>query len=228
MNAALAHWPPATTIMLGALAGGVLAVVDAPERVLAFAAAPELPSALGLLKGVWQAMATGFVSQTSVAPVDQLLTRGGMSSMLGTIWLIISALGFGGIAEKAGVLDVLITPLIAKAKTTGALIATLVGACFATNVLASDQYIAIVLPGRMFRNAFKDRGLAPVVQSRALGDSATVTSPLIPWNSCGAYMAAALGVGTLSYLPFAIFNIANPIISILFGILGLRMIRTRE
>ncbi len=228
LGLALAHWPPATTIMLGALAGGVLAVVNAPDRVLAFAAAPELTPALGLLKGVWQAMATGFVSKTSVAPVDQLLTRGGMSSMMGTIWLIISALGFGGIAEKAGVLDVLITPLIAKAKSTGALIATLVGACFATNVLASDQYIAIVLPGRMFRNAFKDRGLAPVVQSRALGDSATVTSPLIPWNSCGAYMAAALGVGTLSYLPFAVFNIANPIISILFGVLGLRMIRTRE
>ncbi len=224
---ALRRWPPTTTIMLGALAGGVLAVIDAPERVLAFAAAPELPAALGLLKGVWQAMATGFVSETSVGPLDELLTRGGMSSMMGTIWLIITALGFGGIAEKAGVLDVLIAPLIRMARSTGALIATLVGSAIATNALASDQYIALVLPGRMFRGAFEQRGLAPVVQSRALGDSATVTSPLIPWNSCGAYMAAALGVGTLSYLPYAIFNLANPVISILFGVLGLRMLRAR-
>lgn len=225
---AMLRWPPATTIMLGALAGGLLAVISAPDRVIAFAAAPELPTGLGLLKGVWQAMATGFVSKTAVGPVDQLLTRGGMSSMMGTIWLIISALGFGGIAEKAGVLDVLITPLIDRARSTGALITTLIGSCFATNVLASDQYIAIVLPGRMFRAAFERRGLSPVVQSRALGDSATVTSPLIPWNSCGAYMAAALGVGTLSYLPYAIFNIANPLISIAFGVLGLRMLRSGD
>lgn len=225
---AMLRWPPATTIMLGALAGGLLAVTEAPERVLAFASAPELPPALGLLKGVWQAMATGFVSQTAVAPVDTLLSRGGMSSMMGTIWLIISALGFGGIAERAGVLDVLITPLINRAKNTGALIATLIGSCVTTNVLASDQYIAIVLPGRMFRSAFENRGLDPVVQSRALGDSATVTSPLIPWNSCGAYMAAALGVGTLSYLPYAVFNIANPLISVGFGILGFRMLRSKR
>lgn len=222
---AMLRRPPAITIMLGALAGGVLAVIEAPDRVLAFAAAPDLPAGLGLLKGVWQAMATGFVSQTAIAPLDQLLTRGGMSSMMGTIWLIISALGFGGIAERAGVLEVLISPLVARARSTGRLIATLMGASLATNVLASDQYIAIVLPGRMLRSEFEERGLAPVVLSRALGDSATVTSPLIPWNSCGAYMAAALGVGTLTYLPYAVFNLANPVISLMFGFLGIRMLR---
>ena len=128
------------------------------------------PPGLALLKGVWAALATGYVSTTGEPAVDQLLTRGGMASMLGTVWLILVALAFGGIVEKAGVLDRLIGPVIAAARSVGALVATLVGAAFATNVLASDQYIAVVLPGRMFRGAFAERGLAPVVLSRALGD----------------------------------------------------------
>jgi NhaC family Na+:H+ antiporter len=158
--------------------------------------------------------------------VDQLNTRGGLSSLLGTVWLILTALALGGMVEKAGILDRLIGPLIAAARSVGALVATLVGAAFATNVLASDQYIAIVLPGRMFRSAFDRRGLDPVVLSRALGDSATVTSPLIPWNSCGAYMAATLGIATTAFAPFCFFNILNPLITVAFGFLGFRMLRT--
>ena len=222
---ALLRWPPFVTIFLGALAGGILAVVVAPGRVLAFADAGGIAPGLGLLKGVWAALATGYVSTTGEAAVDQLLTRGGMESMLGTVWLILVALAFGGIVEKAGVLDRLIGPVIAAARSVGALVATLVGAAFATNLLASDQYIAVVLPGRMFRRAFAERGLAPVVLSRALGDSGTVTSPLIPWNSCGAYMAATLGIAATSYVPFAFFNLLNPLVSIAFAFLGLRMLR---
>ena len=180
-----------------------------------------------LLKGVWAALATGFVSTTGEPAVDQLLTRGGMESMLGTVWLILVALAFGGIVEKAGILERLIGPLIAAARSIGALVATVVGAAFATNVLAADQYIAIVLPGRMFRGAFEERGLAPVVLSRAIGDSATVTSPLIPWNSCGAYMAATLGVAATSFAPFCFFNLLNPLLTIAFAFLGLRMLRTK-
>ena len=223
---ALLRWPPFVTIFLGALAGGVLAVATAPERVIAFAGHGRCPLASRSLKGVWAALATGYVSTTGEPAVDQLLTRGGMESMLGTVWLILVALAFGGIVEKAGVLDRLIGPVIAAARSVGALVATLVGAAFATNVLASDQYIAVVLPGRMFRGAFAARGLAPVVLSRALGDSGTVTSPLIPWNSCGAYMAATLGVATTSYVPFAFFNLLNPLVSIAFAFLGFRMLRT--
>ena len=166
---ALLRWPPFVTIFLGALAGGLLAVATAPDRVTAFAGA-DLPAGLALLKGVWAALATGYVSSTGEPAVDQLLTRGGMESMLGTVWLILVALAFGGIVEKAGVLDRLIGPVIAAARSIGALVAALVGAAFATNVLASDQYIAVVLPGRMFRGAFAERGLAPVVLSRALGE----------------------------------------------------------
>jgi Na+:H+ antiporter, NhaC family len=222
---ALLRWPPFITIFIGALAGGVLAVAAAPAHVIAFADAAGLPDWLALLKGVWTALATGFVSETGLPAADQLLSRGGMGSMLGTVWLILSALAFGGVVEKAGILERLIGPAIRAARTLTALVATLVAAAFSTNLLASDQYIAIVLPERMFRNAFEVRGLAPVVLSRAVGDSATVTSPLIPWNSCGAYMAATLGVATISFMPFCFFNIVNPLITILFAALGFRMLR---
>ena len=224
---AIMRWPPFVAIFLGALAGGVVAVVDAPERVIAFAG-EGLPHGLALLKGVWATLSGGYVSSTGEPAIDQLLSRGGMTSMLGTVWLILVALAFGGFIERAGVLERLIGPLIAAARSGGDLVATLVAAAFGTNVLASDQYIAVVLPGRMFRSAFEARGLAPVVLSRTLGDSAAVTSPLIPWNSCGAYMAATLGVATTTYLPYAFFNLINPLASIAFAFLGLRMLRRAE
>ena len=218
------RWPPFVAIFLGALAGAALAVLDAPERVLAFSD-PSLPRDLGLLKGIWAALSDGYVSTTGEPIVDRLLSRGGMASMLTTVWLILVALAFGGFIERAGVLERLIGPLITAARSVGALVATLVAAAFGTNLLASDQYIAVVLPGRMFRPAFAARGLAPAMLSRTLGDSAAVTSPLIPWNSCGAYMAATLGVATTTYLPYAFFNLINPLVAILFAFLGLRVLR---
>ncbi|MGD8541992.1 MAG: Na+/H+ antiporter NhaC family protein, partial [Desulfobacteraceae bacterium] len=197
------------------------------ERVIAFAAAPHLTAPLALLKGAWQALASGYVSTTGYAAIDQLASRGGMESMLSTVWLIIVALGFGGVVEKAGAVERLAAPVLAVVKSTGALVTTLIGSTVATNIVTADQYIAIVLPGRMLKGAFEQRGLAPVVLSRALGDSATVSSALIPWNSCGAFMAAALGVATLSYAPFTFFNILNPLISILFGFAGIRMLKNQ-
>ena len=124
LGLALLRWPPFVTIFLGALAGGLLAVATAPERVIAFADGEGLPAGLAFIKGVWAALATGFVSTTGEPAVDQLLTRGGMESMLGTVWLILTALAFGGIVEKAGILDRLIGPLIAAARSIGALVAT--------------------------------------------------------------------------------------------------------
>jgi len=222
-------FPPFTAIFLGALAGGLLAVFMAPARVIAFAD-PEggLPTALALFKGVWLALASGYQSSSGIASLDLLASRGGMDSMLNTIWLIISALAFGGVVEKAGVLDRLITPIIEKAKSDGALVASLVSSIIATNIITADQYIAIVLPGRMFKGAFQKRGLAPVVLSRTVGDSATPTSALIPWNSCGAYMAATLGVATWHYAPFAIFCIVSPLLTIAIAYAGIRMLRARE
>jgi Na+:H+ antiporter, NhaC family len=220
---ALLKVPPFTTIFIGALAGGVLAVVVAPERVMAFAGGEGLPSALRLLKGVWLALASGYKSTTGYPAIDRLCTRGGMESMLNTIWLIISALSFGGVVEKIGVLDRLITPIVDAVKSVTALVTALVGAVVATNIVTADQYIAIVLPARMFKNGFRARGIAPVVLSRSVGDSGTVTGALIPWNSCGAYMAATLGVGTLHYAPYAVFCWLSPLVTIAFAYFGLRM-----
>jgi NhaC family Na+:H+ antiporter len=228
---ALLRFPPFTAIFLGALAGGVLAVIAAPERVMAFAAKAGtgygIPDWLALLKGVWLALASGYQSSTGVAVLDQLVSRGGMASMLNTIWLVITALAFGGVIEKAGVLERLITPVIAKAKSVGALVGVTVGSVVATSVATADQYMAIVLPGRMFKDAYAKRGLAPVVLSRTIGASGTPTSALIPWNSCGAYMAATLGVATLSYAPYAVFNMASPLLAILVATVGLRTIRLK-
>ena len=216
--------PAFTAISLGALAGGVLAAMLAADRVLMFAAADDLPRWLALLKGVWLALASGYTSSTGHPSIDQLVSRGGMASMLNTIWLIITALAFGGVVEKAGVLDRIITPIVRAAKSFGALVASLVASVFATNVVAADQYIAIVLPGRMFKSAFLKRGLHPVVLSRTVGAAATPTSALIPWNSCGAYMAATLGVPTFSYMPYAVFNIVSPLLAVALAFLGLRML----
>ena len=223
---ALFKFPPFTSIFLGAIAGGILAVLVAPDRVLRFADAPDVPTALAMLKGVWRALASGYTSTSGFQPMDDLASRGGMDSMLNTIWLIVTALAFGGVVEKAGVLDRLITPIINKAKSDGALVLSLVSSIIATNIITADQYIAIVLPGRMFKGAFEKRGLAPVVLSRAVGDAATPTSALIPWNSCGAYMAATLGVATWSYAPYAIFSFVSPIITVAIAYAGIRMMRT--
>jgi NhaC family Na+:H+ antiporter len=223
---ALFKVPPFTTIFTGALAGGVLAVFVAPERLVAFAGGEEtIPRSLALLKGVWLALASGYESTTSYPAINQLVSRGGMASMLDTVWLIIVALAFGGIAERAGILDRLITPIINAARSVGTLLASLVATVVGTNIITADQYISIVLPARAFRSGFARRGLAPVVLSRAVGATGTPTSALIPWNSCGAYMAATLGVATLSYAPYAIFNFVSPLLVIVLAFTGIRMPR---
>ena len=163
---------------------------------------------------------SGFVSATGVPLVDELLTRGGLDGMMSTVALIICALSFGGIMEKTGILKTLAEALLKNVRRTGSLIAATIFSCIGMNTIASDQYMAIVIPGRMYRSAFLKRGLHPKNLSRCLEDSATLTSPLIPWNSCGAFMGATLGVSPLVYLPFAFLNLANPIISIIYGYTG--------
>lgn len=167
------------------------------------------------------ALYSGYESNTGVATVDQLLTRGGLISMLDTIALIIVALAFGGIMEASGMLECLAENILKMAKSTGSLITATIISCFGMNVLASDQYLAIIVPGRMYRNAYFKRGLHPKNLSRALEDSATLTSPLIPWNTCGAYMSGVLGVSCFTYLPFAFLNLLSPFISIFYGFTGI-------
>ncbi|MEZ5866268.1 MAG: Na+/H+ antiporter NhaC family protein [Geminicoccaceae bacterium] len=226
---AVAGLPPFANMLAGALAGGLVAVVLEPERVIAFGGGGEaLGPTLALLKGVWRAMATGFVSTTGVAGIDGFLSRGGMAYMLETIWLIAAALAFGGVVERIGLLHRLVEPIAAAARSPGALVTTVVGAGIATNALTADQSIGIGLSERMLKPSFAARGLAPVVLSRAAADSATVTSALIPWSGCGAYLAAALGVATFAYAPYALFNLASPLVTVLFAWVGFRMLRTHR
>lgn len=222
---ALLKISPFITILLGALLGGVMAVILNPHAVLILANDPSLPEPIALFKGVWSALGTGYTINTNEPAIDTLLSRGGMASMLPTIWLIIAALAFGSVAEHAGLLGRLVDPIARRAHSVGLLVTATVVSCIVTNIVAADQYIAVVMPGRMFRPEFARRGLAPVVLSRTVIDTAPVTSALIPWNSCGAFMAATLGVSTLSYAPFAFLCLINPLMAILFGFLGLRMLR---
>ena len=175
------------------------------------------------IDAIWRALFEGYKSDTGDVTVDDLLSRGGMGSMLNTIWLILCAMTFGAVLETIGLLERIVRSILSLAKSTGSLIASVIATCIGTNIIAADQYIAIVLPGRMYRAEFKRRQLDPKNLSRVLEDSATITSPLIPWNTCGAYMAGALGVPTLVYLPFCFFNIVNPIISVIYGITNFKI-----
>jgi NhaC family Na+:H+ antiporter len=180
------------------------------------------------LSEVIAAAQSGFVSETGVGMVDDLLTRGGLMSMMETVALIICALSFGGIMERTGMLEVLARALLKRVKRTGSLVTTTVLSCIGMNAIASDQYIAIVIPGRMYKNAFDAHDLHPKNLSRVLEDSATLSSPLIPWNSCGAFMGATLGVNPFVYLPYAFLNLMNPLVSIFYGYTGITMEKVKK
>lgn len=222
---AVRRFPAFPTIFIGALLGVLFAVVFQPDAVLRLAADPTLPRPLQLLSGGWKSLFDGYKSATGNVAVDELLGRGGMASMLNTVWLIVCAMAFGAVMERAGLLERLIRSVLRAAKSPGALIAATLGTSAGTNALAADQYIAIVLPGRIFRPEYARRGLAPVNLSRALEDAGTLTSPLIPWNTCGAYMAATLGVATLDYAPYALFNLVNPLLAAVLAYLGFKILR---
>jgi NhaC family Na+:H+ antiporter len=175
------------------------------------------------LSDVISAAYSGFISKTGIAAVDDLLSRGGLLSMMETVALIICALSFGGIMEKTGMLEVLAKALLKRVKRVGSLVLTTVLSCIGMNAIASDQYIAIVIPGRMYKKAFDAFHLHPKNLSRCLEDSATLSSPLIPWNSCGAFMGATLGVSPFLYLPYAFLNLFNPLVSIFYGYTGITM-----
>ncbi|MBN1482442.1 Na+/H+ antiporter NhaC [candidate division KSB1 bacterium] len=172
------------------------------------------------LSAVIHAAQTGYVSATGVAAVDTLLSRGGMESMLSTVALIMCALAFGGVMEKTGMLAAIGGAILKMAKGTGSLVASTVLTAIGMNIIAPDQYLAIVVPGRMYREAYQRAHLQAKNLSRALEDGGTLSSPLIPWNTCGSYMWATLGVYPLAYLPFAFLNVLNPIISIVLGYTG--------
>jgi NhaC family Na+:H+ antiporter len=217
--------PASLSIMTSAIIAGIMAAIFQPQSIARFIDDPALSGPITAIRGIWSAMATGYQANSGIPELDQLLSRGGMSSMLTTLWIIIGAVTFGTMLEEFGLLSKLINPVLRRAKSTGQLIATVVATAIGLNIIAADQYIAIVLPARLFRVEFLKRGIKPQNLSRACADAGTVTSPLIQWNSCGAYMSATLGVATLAYLPFAVFNLASPIISLFLGFTGFKVER---
>jgi len=220
---ALSFWrvPPFIAIFGTAIFACILASFTQPGVVQHFVGKPDQGVVLTGIEAAYKALGQGLVLKTENETINALFSRGGMVSMLTTVWLIFGALSFAAIMEAAGFLDRLIAPLVKRARTAGWLIATVIGTCLGLNIVAGDQYVADVLPSRAYRDAFARQGLAPRMLSRTVEDSGTVTSPLVPWNSCGAYMSGVLGVSTILYLPYCFFNIANPLIAMLFGFTGI-------
>lgn len=216
--------PPLPALMIGSLLGGLFAIIFQPETIQEVAG-----QGISFVKAsyiaVMQAMFGDVQLATTNSTVNALLSTSGMRGMLDTIWLILSAMVFGGVMEAGGLLTRITRPIMKMAKSTGALVTSTVGTCIFFNTTASDQYISIVVPGRMFKKAYEEKGLKPEVLSRTLEDSGTMTSVLIPWNTCGATQSRILGVATFDYLPYAFFNIISPLMSILFAVLKIKIRR---
>jgi NhaC family Na+:H+ antiporter len=215
--------PPFLSILGSALFAAVLAPFLQWDAVVQFVDDPGLGTVATAIEAGYAAMATGFVSSSGLEQVDDLFSRGGMASMLTTIWLVLGALSFAAVMEHAGFLQRLLEPIVRRTRRRGSLIAAVTGSGVGLNVIAGDQYVADVLPARMFRGEFARRGLAPQVLSRAVEDSGTVTSVLVPWNTCGAYISGVLGVSTAAYLPFCFFNLLSPLLDILYGFIGFKV-----
>lgn len=209
--------PALPTVFFGALLGGVWALIFQPEMVTQIAGEEGWVPAI---KVVWLALSDGTTVSTGSANLDSLLSGGGMVSMLNTVWLILSAMTFGAIMEKVGLLERFIRGMLKSAKSVGSLVTGTLFTCFGANVLTADQYMAIVLPGRMFKEEYERRNLDPRVLSRTLEDSGTITSALIPWNTCGAYMFSVLAVSPFEYGIYAFFNYLTPLIAIVFAYTG--------
>jgi NhaC family Na+:H+ antiporter len=223
MVMAFRRMPPTTSIMAGALLGGLIAVLLQPDVVLAFVGDPSLSTPWAMIKGVWSAMATGFEINSGIEFIDEMVSRGGMIGMLETILLIFTAMAFGGIMEYTGMLARLVQPIVQRAKSDKSMMLAAGLTAIGVNIVAADQYMAIVLTGNIYKKEFEDRGISPESLARQIEDTATVTSPLIPWNSCGAYMAATLGIATMAYLPYCFFNLLNVAISFIYDLIGFQI-----
>ena len=214
--------PPLVALMIGTLLGAVAAIIAQPDIVAKVAGAESL-NFTSAYKGVMNAMTVDTSVETTSKELNDLFSAGGMKGMLGTIWLIICAMVFGGVMDAIGALARITKALLKMATSTFGLFASTVASCLALNATASDQYLALVIPGKMFKKAYEDKGLAPENLSRTLEDSGTVTSVLIPWNTCGAYHSGVLGVPVVDYAFYAVFNWLSPFMTLLFAGLNIKI-----
>ena len=211
--------PAFPAVSIGALIGGLWAILFQQELIMRIAS--DSASILTAnITVVWTTLFDGVAIETGNKELNKLLSGGGMASMLNTVWLIMCALSFGAVLEHLGMLKKIVDTILATAKSTGSLIASTVATCIGTNLITADQYMAIVMPGRMYKEEYKRRGLDPLVLSRTLEDSATITSPLVPWNTCAVYMSGVLLVNPLDYLFYCFFNWFNPILAVIYGFIG--------
>ena len=213
--------PALPALIVGSLLGGVFALIFQPE-IIDTVGMDGSPFVQGYT-AIMQAFFGDVQLITSNEMVNELLSSGGMSGMLNVVWLILTAMVFGGIMESAGMLAVITNSIIQKVNSTGSLVASTACTCLFFNATTSDQYLAIVIPGRMYADTFKKRKLAPENLSRTLEDSGTVTSVLIPWNTCGAYQSGVLGISTLIYAPFCFFNIISFFMTIAFAYFNIKI-----
>ncbi|QZE12812.1 Na+/H+ antiporter NhaC [Halosquirtibacter laminarini] len=214
--------PALPALLIGTLLGGIAAIIYQPHIINGISGVSN-DYLLSSYKGVMQAMLGDVSIKTDNPMVSDLLNTSGMGGMLSTVWLIISAMVFAGVMEGGKFLQRITQSIIRFANSTTSLVASTVGTGIFFNFTASDQYLAIVVAGRMFNKTYKDKKIAPEVLSRALEDSGTVTSVLIPWNTCGAAQAKVLGVATLTYLPYCFFNIISPLMSIFVAMIGYKI-----
>jgi len=197
--------PPIIALFTGTMLGAIFALIFQQDILIQLSNSNSLT-----FEGAYSAIINSITVDTNIesgnSELNELFTSGGMLGMMNTIWLVISAMVFGGVMESIGALKTLTTSLLNLGKSTFSLFASTAGSCLAINLTTSDQYLAIVIPGKMFERAFREKNLAPENLSRTLEDTGTVTSVLIPWNSCGAYQSGVLGVSVLDYFFYAIFN----------------------
>lgn len=216
--------PAFPTVFIGAMLGAVWAVLFQSD-LLSRLVDTEVSYAVGTVKLLWHTFHAGFSIDTGNASLNDLLSGGGMASMLNTIWLVFCAMMFGATIEKIGLLRKFVQSILYFARSTGSLITSTIATCFATNILTADQYMSIVMPGRMYKEEYERRHLAPVNLSRTLEDGGTITSPLIPWNTCGAYMHSVLQVNPLDYAFYAFFNLINPVLAIIYAYCGIKILK---
>lgn len=216
------RYPTVIVLLVGGVIGGVVALVTQPQVVAKLAGESSL-SFDGAYTVITRAMYGSIQAATGNNAVDSLLSTGGMAGMLNTVWLIITAMIFGGVLEAGHLLEKIVSTVSRKVKSPGMAVSTTTGACILFNVTSGDQYMAIVVPGKMFSKLFSRLKLRPELLSRTLEDAGTATSVLIPWNTCGATQAAILGVATLTYAPFAFFCYLSPLTTMLFAWLKIKI-----
>ena len=213
---------PLIALLVGSLLGGMFALIFQPQVVAGIAGVSELDFKSSYL-GIMNAITVSSTIPTDNETLKDLFSASGMAGMMPTIWLILCAMVFGGVMEAIGALSRISAALLKLSNSIFSLFASTVASCLTLNITASDQYLAIVVPGKMFSQAFREKGLAPENLSRTLEDSGTVTSVLIPWNTCGAYHAGVLGVDTFAYAPYAFFNYLSPFMTLLFAALNIKI-----